>query len=236
MKYTGNSESPMRLQLTNIARRRGIHCNELSVHIDWPRMQKPDQSSLSSSLLVRVRNHDAEAWRRLVSIYSPLVYRWCRRSHLKPDEAMDVVQEVFRAVLIAIGQFRRDRQGDTFQGWLRTVTRNKTRDFFRSAARRPAALGGTDAQRRLEEIADDSDEDAAGSVSDDKREVLVHALEQVRAEFEEKTWKACWQTAVEGETPRDVAKALAMTLGAVYKAKSRVLARLRIELDGLVDF
>ena len=59
------------------------------------------------------------------------------------------------------------------------------------------------------------------------------AVELVRAEFEQRTWEAWWKTAVEGRPAADVAAEMDMSLAAVYKAKSRVLLRLRQELAGL---
>jgi len=57
----------------------------------------------------------------------------------------------------------------------------------------------------------------------------------VQAEFEVRTWQAFWQTTVEQQRPADVAAALGMNVGAVYMAKSRVLRRLRAELQGLCE-
>jgi RNA polymerase sigma-70 factor (ECF subfamily) len=65
--------------------------------------------------------------------------------------------------------------------------------------------------------------------------IYRRALDLVRAEFENRTWEAFWNTTVDGRPPRDVAADLGMTVLAVYKAKSRVLRRLRQELGGLVD-
>jgi RNA polymerase sigma-70 factor (ECF subfamily) len=55
----------------------------------------------------------------------------------------------------------------------------------------------------------------------------------VRPEFAHHTWQACIQTAVEGRRPAEVAAELEMTVGAVYVARSRVLKRLKSELEGL---
>jgi RNA polymerase sigma-70 factor (ECF subfamily) len=148
---------------------------------------------------------------------------------------MDIVQDVFRAVLIAIDRFRRDREGDSFQAWLRAITRNKVRDFFRAAARRPLAVGGTDMQRRFEEVAKELESEGPDDAQDERHSVLLRALELVRAEFEDRTWVACWRTTVDGDEPAAVAREMGMTVGAVYKAKSRVLARLRAELEGLME-
>ena len=56
----------------------------------------------------------------------------------------------------------------------------------------------------------------------------------VQDEFEHRTWQAFEQTAAEGRSPVDVAAELGMSPGAVYIARSRVLKRLRAELDGLL--
>ena len=65
----------------------------------------------------------------------------------------------------------------------------------------------------------------------DAEKIISHrAVELVRGEFEPRTWDAWYKTAVEGRRPADVADEMGMTLHAVYKAKSRVLLRLRREL------
>ena len=78
--------------------------------------------STAASLLEQARAHDPAAWRRLVALYGPLVYSWARRWGLPAEDAADVVQEVFRAVVAHLGQYRRDRPGDTFRGWLWTIS------------------------------------------------------------------------------------------------------------------
>ena len=68
--------------------------------------------SIASSLLLRLKAQDAEAWKRLVRLYGPVVYGWCRRAGLRAEDAEDVGQEVFQAVARNIGSFRRERPGD----------------------------------------------------------------------------------------------------------------------------
>lgn len=55
------------------------------------------------------------------------------------------------------------------------------------------------------------------------------------AEFRDEVWQACWKQIVEGCKAADVAQELGLSLNVVYLATSRVLARLREELVGLVD-
>ena len=127
----------------------------------------------------------------------------------------------------------RDRTGDTFRGWLRTIARNKVADLHRRREREPAAAGGSEARDRLASVpeeppASDPTPDAA------ETEVLHRALSQIRGEFEPRTWEAFWQTAVNGRPAADVAAELGMTPGAVRVAKSRVLHRLRADLGDLI--
>jgi RNA polymerase sigma-70 factor (ECF subfamily) len=71
--------------------------------------------------------------------------------------------------------------------------------------------------------------------SDEAGLVFQRALELIRAEFEETTWQAFWRVSVEDQYPADVAADLGITTNAVYKAKSRVLHRLRHELGDLIE-
>src|SRR6476620_8484070 len=83
------------------------------------------------SLLERVRANDPEAWQRLVQLYRPLVLFWCTRGRVPADDVEDVAQEVLAAAAAGLASFRRDRPGDTFRGWLRTITRNQVLLWFR---------------------------------------------------------------------------------------------------------
>src|SRR5436190_5538008 len=111
-----------------------------------------DALPTSRSLLNLARERDDAAWGRLIELYTPLVYFWCRRTSLPEQDIPDVVQEVFRAVVTGLPSFRKQREGDTFRGWLRTITRSKLSDAFRRRGRTPQAPGGSAMQRRAEEV------------------------------------------------------------------------------------
>ena len=190
--------------------------------------------STSLSLLARVQGNQPAAWEQLVELYAPLVYHWCRRGGLGPDDGADVFQEVFRAVAEHIGAFRRDRAGDTFRGWLRTITRNKVRDLFRRRQEQPRAEGGSDAQLRMLAVPDPLADEGPEEV-DLVAGQLRRALESLRGEFEERTWRAFWEVQMEGRATDEVGAELEMTASAVRKAKFRVLRRLREELGDLME-
>ncbi len=187
-------------------------------------------SSTSSTLLRRVKRQHPDAWCRLVDLYGPLVYRWCRRAQLQPQDAADVVQDVFFAVSRHIDGFEWQPGQARFRGWLATITRNKIFDFFRRERGRAAAQGGTSAYQQLAQVAEPEALTEATRVSDDDEELSSRALEAVRAEFESRTWEAFYRVVVEGQQPAHIAEDLGMSINAVYKCKSRVLRRLRQEL------
>jgi RNA polymerase sigma-70 factor (ECF subfamily) len=191
----------------------------------------------SSTLLGEVKAASPIAWNKFVGLYHRLVYRWCRQAGLQPADAADVGQEVFRAVARKIGDYRHDRSGDTFRGWLRTITRNKIRDWGRQ--RPPAVTGfherGRVARRSELPIWDLPDPDRRTD-AEEARQVYLRACEIVRERFETRTWQAFWQATIEEIDVEDVAANLQMSVNAVRLAKSRVLKRLRQEFAGLLDF
>ncbi len=191
-----------------------------------------EPSSISSTLLEQIRSQRPDAWRRLVDLYGPTVYRWCRQLGVAGGDAADVVQEVFAAVAGGMARFHRDRPGDSFGGWLRTIARSKVYDHFRRRRGLPVAEGGTTAYRRLLDRPELLDRSSIQTCRLDTDVLFARrAMEAVRVEFEQNTWEAFWRIVVNGRSPADVAAELGMSLPAVYQAKSRVLRRLRRELQ-----
>jgi RNA polymerase sigma-70 factor (ECF subfamily) len=183
------------------------------------------------SVLEMARKLDPKAWERLVKLYNPLIYGWCRKAGLKPADADDVGQEVFRAVIRKISAFRHDRPGDTFGGWLRTIVQNRIRDFLRAQKKGPIDVG------TLAEVQAPSDGSSSNSQLENSEERLLYhrALLLLRTECNDTTWQAFWKVVVDGEAPREVAAQLGLTVNAVYLAKSRLLRRLREDFGELID-
>jgi RNA polymerase sigma-70 factor (ECF subfamily) len=181
-----------------------------------------------ASLLLRIRDeHDQVAWQEFLGLYGPVVYRYARKRGLQDADAADLVQDVFRSIAGAIGHWDYDPGRGKFRGWLFTITRNKLFSFLDSRRRRANAAGDSGSQRQLEEQPDPTADGSGEWDREYERELFGRAAEQARGEFSEATWQAFWQTAVEGKNPRDVARGLGTSPGAVYVSKSRVLARLR---------
>jgi len=190
----------------------------------------------SVSLLERLRRQpDDESWQRLVDLYTPLLRGWLRR-HLVPHEDVeDLVQEVMAVLVRELPQFHYDRSRGSFRGWLRAITVNRLRMFWRARQSRPLATGDSDLARKLAELEDPHS--ALSQVWDREhdRHVANRLLEMVAAEFEAPTWHAFQRLVMDGAKPSAVAADLNISLNAVYLAKYRILRRLRQEIAGLTD-
>jgi RNA polymerase sigma-70 factor (ECF subfamily) len=164
-----------------------------------------------------------------------MVRSWCSRGGVPGNDVEDVMQEVFAAVTAGLAEFRRDRPGDTFRGWLRVITRNKVLLYFRRTRRVPKAEGGSEALEGFEAIPDPLGSFSAEDDAAEAGELYRRALEQVRGEFEERTWQIFWLTVVEGRAAAALAAELCVTPAAIRQAKSRVLRRIKQEVGDLID-
>jgi len=106
----------------------------------------------SVSLLDRLAGTPTDDdWRRLLDLYLPLLRAWMARGGVSSSDADDLSQEVLLVVFREVGGFERRGQG-AFRAWLRTILVHRTRDYFRSRQHRPAATGGSDFLRSLDEL------------------------------------------------------------------------------------
>ncbi len=188
-----------------------------------------------ASLLIRIRDpKDDASWREFVRLYAPLVYGFARRRGLQDADAADLVQDVLQQAATAVGRLEYDRERGTFRSWLFRVVRNRLNNWLRAQRPTDRGTGDSDMQVMLEhEAAPAGDEDQWDQ--EYERRVFAFAAEQTRPEFEPTSWQAFWRTAVEGKTPVETADALGITVGAVYIAKSRVIARIRQKVQDLED-
>lgn len=179
-----------------------------------------------ASLLERLRDQaDAESWSRLATLYLPLVCSWGRHWGLQDADVADLGQDVFALLWRKLPEFRYDTQ-KSFRAWLRSVTLNKLRETLRRRGSLPVQGNGN-----LDHFADLAEEPWE---AEHQRYLATRALQLMQKDFDAKTWQACWLTVVAEQSPAQVASDLGLSVGAVYAAKSRVLRRLRKELNGLL--
>ena len=188
------------------------------------------------SLLDRLRHAppDDPSWKRLEEMYSPLIASWVARVADVRDEADDLVQEVLLALVRGLPAFERRRDG-AFRAWLRHITVNRLRAFWKARRKRPLAGMGDETERLLAQL-----EDAGSSLARQwDREHDMYVLERLLAaaqrDVEPETWEAFTRYALRGRPAAAVAQELGVSENAVVLAKHRVLKRLRAEAADLID-
>jgi len=186
------------------------------------------------SLLVRLRDQEDDvAWEEFAELYTPLILAYARHHGFAESDARDVTQEVLLKVVRAMGSFDYKSDIGRFSGWLLTITRNQMRQALRDAPN-DRGSGRTTILQMLRSAPEGVVDESIWNRTHRLR--LLHwAAEKVRADFQETTWLAFQRAALEGESPTSVASGLGISVGAVYIAKSRVLARVRHVIDRLND-
>lgn len=193
-----------------------------------------DDSPLTrTSLVVQLRdggNH--VAWQEFSRLYGPVIYGFARKRGLQDADAADLMQDVMRSVSSAIGRLDYNRQQGTFRGWLFTITRNKIFNFLSARRIRPQGSGDTTTNKMLDSTPAETDGEDTWEVEYQRRLAAI-AMEKIKTEFQESSWQAFWLTAVDGLSASEVSKRIGLSTGAIYVAKSRVLARLKDEVEAM---
>jgi RNA polymerase sigma-70 factor (ECF subfamily) len=186
------------------------------------------------TLLLRLRDTgDGDAWREFVGLYAPLIFAHCVRSGLQEADAADVAQAVLCVVAGAMPDFEYDAKRGRFHGWLLQVTRNKLQKFFTRHYRTPRPVGETTLDRFIDQTP--GADDQARWEEELRQRLFDWAAEKARPEFQPATWDAFWLTAVECLSVKETAARVGISVGAVYIARSRVIARLRVLIESVSD-
>jgi RNA polymerase sigma-70 factor (ECF subfamily) len=158
-----------------------------------------------------------EAFRRIVGVFGLTVRGFLAGQVHRMDDVDDLAQEVFLAAFESLDTWR---AGEDFAAWLRGIARNKLRMYFRTIARREAALGRFRAGAR--EILADDLERAAAEITPGMTERLLHCI----GELPEKMRRVV-RAGLDGERAAQLAEALATSVGAVYVMSHRANQLLR---------
>ncbi len=185
------------------------------------------------SLILRLRDRDdAKAWEQFAILYQPVVYRLARAKGMQDADAQELVQETMLAVSKAVDRWTPNPEQGRFRNWLSTIARNLIINYLTRPRHRTTAIGDTEAWDQLHAIP--SQDYANWLQSYDweyRRELFRHVSEIVRHEFHASTWQAFWQTSVDGLPAHAVSQRLGISIGSVYIARSRVMARLQRALE-----
>lgn len=187
------------------------------------------------SLLLRIRDsHDADAWGQFIEIYSPLVHRFAIKRGLQEADSADLTQDVMRTVARSIGKLDYDPKIGRFRGWLFKVAHSKLINLVNRRKREPVGSGDTQIGEIISSQASTQNDEELWN-REYEQHLFQWAAEQVKGQFKASTWEAFWLSAVENKSVKETAEKVGISEGAVYIAKSRVLARLKEKIQEVGD-
>lgn len=187
--------------------------------------------STSESLLMQLQadGRNSDAWSRFVRLYTPLIFHWARKTGMPQHDAADLVQDVLTIVLQKLPNLEYDPER-SFRGWLRMITLNRHREIERRRRIRIADPG----DRRIEELPDAKLAESTWDV-DYSRRLVASAMDMLQKDFAPQTWSALTLLLRSGRTAADISRETGVSVWTLYAARTRLLARLRSELKGLID-
>jgi len=185
------------------------------------------------SLILRLPNHqDVQAWSEFTQIYEPLVYRLAKQMGMQHADAVEAQQEVMLHLAKVVDGWEPTTDG-SFRGWLYRVARNVMLRHLERQQRHPRGSADT---RPHAVLAETPEKDASGHYDlEFQRQAFTWAAARVRNEVNIATWQAFWLSFVDQKSVDEVATQLDMARGNVYVARSRVMKRLREEIERQVN-
>jgi RNA polymerase sigma-70 factor (ECF subfamily) len=187
------------------------------------------------SLLERLRlRPDPSSWQRLVDLYAPLIARWLRSLGVQAVDAEDLTQETLATLVREMPRFQHNLRPGAFRRWLRGIVLNRLRTFRR--IRQPIPAGSDPSLEQTLDLLEEPGSSLSRRWDEEHdQHVVRRLLKLIEPVFEPATWRAFHMVVLESKTTQEAAAALSLSSNAVRIAKSRVLARFRQEIDGLID-
>lgn len=193
------------------------------------------QQTSQSLLQMAMSPERDEAWLKIQDIYQPLISGWLKRHGINGPDSDDLAQETIIILLKKLSQFEHNGRVGAFRKWLRVIVLNCVRDYLRASKRKHITTENSEAFLKLKNLEDDSSDMTISWDSEHDKMVLQKLLEKVRPQFQPVTWLAFEKTTFENLSPKEVASQLDLPISSVYKAKSRVLSKLRHLASGIIE-
>jgi RNA polymerase sigma-70 factor (ECF subfamily) len=190
----------------------------------------------ATDLLIGLRDRGNDrVWAEFCGRYRPVLIGFGRQMGLREADAEDAAQEALMAFAEAYREGKYQRERGRLRSWMYGIAIHKIQDFYRRRPREVAGPHVTDQTEFIERLPDDH------TISEIwegqwRKAVLQACLGEVRRDVQASTMRAFELCVLEGRTVDQTADELKMNREAVYKAKSRVLTRMRelrekLELD-----
>lgn len=166
------------------------------------------------------------AWQEFYGLYSPIIARFARSRGVRAGEIEELTQEVIGGFFAAQPRFVYDPAKGRFRAYLMTCVANVVRSRLRGKSSAPAPLTLPAAAAAA---ADETDWDAAWKLA-----ALDSAIARLRDQYADNpTFQAFEAVVIRGQSPDVVASSLGLSRDSVYQAKTRLLAKLRLEMDAV---
>lgn len=189
----------------------------------------------SVSLLERIQlGPSDESWYEFVTLYNRLIEKWLLRQGVTQADAEDIRQEVMTVVLREVLNFEHNGRTGAFRNWLRTITANRLREFWRSRKQQRAA-GELDLEQLACQLDDETSELSRVWNQEHDRQMIEHLLLRVSRQFKPESMQAFRQVVIEQRPIEQVSEESQLTINAIRIAQSRILRALRKAGEGLVD-
>lgn len=176
---------------------------------------------------------DKASWSVFVELYAPLIHAFLRQRGVQDADAADLTQDVLMSVAASIDSFQYEPARCSFRHWLLTIVENRLRNFRRQRNAGCQGAGGTEAYELLAAQPQSNNGHTSEWDNAYERHLFQTAADQVRGDFNESTWSAFCETAIEKRPGKEVAAELGMSVAAVYMAKRRVIQRIREQITFL---
>jgi RNA polymerase sigma-70 factor (ECF subfamily) len=179
-----------------------------------------------ASLLYRLKKpEETAAWGRFVDLYTPLLFHWAQQLGQQDSDCADLVQDVFLILWRKLPEFEYDT-GRSFHAWLKTIFLNRYRSRLRQRNPRSVEMDGHDRATDFEDQL---------AHADDTRYLIRQAFRLIEREFSPLQQQVFRAYVLEERAPEDVAREVGISPGTVYSIKSKILSRLRQELQQLLE-
>lgn len=191
-----------------------------------------DGDKTSLSFIVRLQVRDPEAWKDFKDLYVPLIRYWCRRmkNQLTRAERQDILQDVQLKVSMVIDRFDAAREGRSFRGWLRSITKHRIYDYLQERAKQVDVSRLDSAPAFPTPVMPEPDDEIDPEEEQGEQLVLIkQILNRIRPTFREKSWDVFHLLLVAEKDSSEVAETMGMKVDAVRQLRSRILKRIREE-------
>lgn len=189
----------------------------------------------NDTLIARLQNPaDRQAWHEFASLYEPIIFRFAKRRGLQDADAEDITQRVLWAVARAADRWEPGTSRGRFRGWLARVTSNAVINMV-SREQQVRGSGRSSVHELLEQTPEASGDVSAEWQHGRRCELFRHAAARVKNKFTDAAWQAFWLTAVDGLSGVEASERLGISIGAVYAARSRVLAKIRMAVAAIEE-